>query len=186
MAKVFGGLLSLDASGKFGRTLVFSKWRGVPYARLLVTPSNPRTALQVATRVALAAVGKVTKRADLTGDEVTFIKTITPAGQSWNSYFGREIIGAGLVNFDAAEAFYSNVSNATIKGYFDVAAAAAGIEAVTIPGDTPGTATAGLALLAAYTASNRLSSPDATVAIGSVSEANVEDYTTALTGTVFA
>lgn len=186
MSKVFGGLLSLDASGKFGRTIVYSKWRGVPYARLLVTPSNPRTALQVATRVALAAVGKVTKRADLSGDEVTFIKTITPAGQSWNSYFGREIVGAGLVNFDAAKSFYNNVSNATIKGYFDAAAATAGIEGVTIPGDTPGTATAGLALLAAYSASNRMGSPDASVALGSVTEGNVEDYTTALTGATFA
>lgn len=182
MAKVFGGLLSLDASGKFGRTLVYSKWRGVPYARLLVTPSNPRTALQVATRVALGVVGKVTKRADRLGSEVTFIKTITPAGQSWNSYFGKEIVGASLVNFDAAKAFYANVANATIKGYFDTAAAAAGIEGVTIPGDTPGTATGGLALLAAYSASFRINSPNATVALGSVTATEVDAYTEELTG----
>lgn len=182
MAKTFGGLLSLGASGKFGKTIVYSKWRGKDYARLLVTPSNPKTALQVATRAALAAVGKITKKADKSGTEVTFIKTKTPAGQSWNSYFGKEFVGAGLVNFDAAKSFYENVANATIKGYFDAAAATAGIEAVTVTGAVTETVPAGLSLLAAYMASNRLGSPAATEPVASVDEAEVTAYVTALVG----
>lgn len=182
MAKTFGGLLSLDASGKFGKVLVFSKWRGVQYARLLVTPSNPQSLAQMAARAFLASVGKITKSSDKTGDEVTFLKGITPAGQSWNSYFGKEILGTNNVNIEAAKTAYNTVGNATVKGYFDDAAAQAGIESVDLDG-TPNTQVpAGLALWAAYAASNRLSSPDAPVVATSASEGQVFGYTEALTG----
>lgn len=50
MALVTGPLLSLDASGQVAGSLVFSKWKGRPYVRQLVTPSNPKSAGQVSTR----------------------------------------------------------------------------------------------------------------------------------------
>ncbi len=50
MAKVRGPLFSLDASGQFGKTLVFAVWKGIRYVRRYVIPENPRTALQVAQR----------------------------------------------------------------------------------------------------------------------------------------
>jgi hypothetical protein len=43
-------MLSLDASGKLGGAVVFSKWKGRNYARALVTPSNPRAGGQVGMR----------------------------------------------------------------------------------------------------------------------------------------
>lgn len=182
MAKTFGGLLSLDTSGKFGKVIVYSKWRGTTYARLLVTPSNPKSLTQMAVRAYLAAVGKITKRSDKSGDEVTFLKGITPAGQSWNSFFGKEILGTNNVNIEAAKTAYETVGNATVKGYFDDAAAQAGIESVDLDGTSNTQVPAGLALWAAYAASYRLSSPDAPAVVTSASEANVFNYTDALTG----
>jgi hypothetical protein len=166
--------------------MVYSTWRGIAYGRQLVIPSNPRTDDQIATRAALGAVGKVTKASDKAGTEILFIKSNTPSGLAWNSFYGREFIGAGLVNFDEAKALYVNVANATVAGYFDAAALAAGIENVVIPGETPVTVPAGLSLWAGFAASYRLKSPNAEITGQLPTEAQVETYTTALCGTVFA
>jgi hypothetical protein len=50
MALTQGPLLSLGASGKFAGALVYSTWKGRPTVRQLVTPSNPKSAGQTATR----------------------------------------------------------------------------------------------------------------------------------------
>lgn len=50
MAKTTGPLLSFGASGSIAKTAVFSKWKGVPYVRQHVTPSNPQSAAQTLTR----------------------------------------------------------------------------------------------------------------------------------------
>lgn len=50
MAKPTGPLLSLGASGTLAKTLVFSKWKGRPYVRRHVIPSNPNTSEQQLTR----------------------------------------------------------------------------------------------------------------------------------------
>lgn len=50
MAKVTAPLMSMDASGAFGDTIVYAKWKGINYARQYVVPANPRTQAQVTTR----------------------------------------------------------------------------------------------------------------------------------------
>lgn len=50
MAKVTGPLMSLEASGSIASTIVFSRWKGRPYVRQLVKPSNPKTPAQTAFR----------------------------------------------------------------------------------------------------------------------------------------
>lgn len=50
MAKVDGPLFSFSASGSLADTIVFSRWKGRPYVRQRVIPSNPRTGLQVGLR----------------------------------------------------------------------------------------------------------------------------------------
>lgn len=50
MAKVTAPLLSIDATGTFGKTATFSKWKGIGYVRQRVIPANPRTTEQTATR----------------------------------------------------------------------------------------------------------------------------------------
>lgn len=50
MVKVNAPMLSLDASGKLGGAIVFSKWKGRHYVRSLVTPANPQSGGQVGMR----------------------------------------------------------------------------------------------------------------------------------------
>ena len=50
MTKVTAPFLSLGASGSIASTLTASKWRGRPYMRQRVVPSNPQTAGQTQTR----------------------------------------------------------------------------------------------------------------------------------------
>jgi hypothetical protein len=50
MARVSGPMMSVDASGKFGGSMVFAKWKGRNYVRQLVTPGNPKSAKQSGVR----------------------------------------------------------------------------------------------------------------------------------------
>lgn len=61
MAKTTAPLLSFGAGGQIGRTQVYSRWRGVPYARRYVVPANPRTAEQTKTRSAFAQLREMWK-----------------------------------------------------------------------------------------------------------------------------
>lgn len=56
MSRITAPLLSFDARGKIADTLVYSNWRGVPYARRMVIPANPKTTGQVLTRDIFAAL----------------------------------------------------------------------------------------------------------------------------------
>lgn len=50
MAKVTAPLLSFGASGTIAKVQTYSKWRGRPYVRRHVVPSNPNTVAQQSTR----------------------------------------------------------------------------------------------------------------------------------------
>lgn len=50
MSKVRGPLLSMRAAGQIGTSQVYATWRGVPYVRQYVVPSNPRTTAQLQVR----------------------------------------------------------------------------------------------------------------------------------------
>lgn len=50
MVKVNAPMLSLSASGSIGGALVFATWKGRPYVRSLVRPSNPKSGGQVGVR----------------------------------------------------------------------------------------------------------------------------------------
>lgn len=50
MAKPVAPLLSFDAAGQLGKTMVYSKWKGRSYVRRYVTPANPNSADQQSTR----------------------------------------------------------------------------------------------------------------------------------------
>jgi len=57
MPKLTAPMLSMGASGQLGKTMVFAKWKGVPYARQHVVPANPRSTKQVANRGIWAMLG---------------------------------------------------------------------------------------------------------------------------------
>lgn len=50
MVKLAGPAMSLDASGTIGGILTFSKWKGRPYVRTRVIPSNPKSPAQQGVR----------------------------------------------------------------------------------------------------------------------------------------
>ncbi len=56
MPKLTAPLLSMAASGSLGKTMVFSKWKGVAYARQHVIPANPRTMKQTNNRAIWATL----------------------------------------------------------------------------------------------------------------------------------
>lgn len=58
MVRLYGPLMSLDASGTIADAVTFSKWKGRNYARQRVIPANPQAALQVGTRAMLAGLSK--------------------------------------------------------------------------------------------------------------------------------
>ena len=55
MVKLTAPMMSLAASGTLGKAVVFSTWKGTPYARVRVIPSNPRSGLQVGMRAGIVA-----------------------------------------------------------------------------------------------------------------------------------
>lgn len=61
MARTIAPLLSFGAGGQIGKTQVYSKWRGIGYARRYVVPANPRTAEQQLTRGAFAQLREMWK-----------------------------------------------------------------------------------------------------------------------------
>ena len=61
MALVSGPMMSVDASGKFAKSMVFSKWKGRNYVRQLVTPLNPRSAKQTGVRTMLGFLASMWK-----------------------------------------------------------------------------------------------------------------------------
>lgn len=61
MAKITAPFLGLAASGTIGSTLTASKWKGRPYMRTRVIPSNPKTAAQSLTRNTFAWANSVWK-----------------------------------------------------------------------------------------------------------------------------
>lgn len=54
MVKLKGQLLSLDATGTIAKTLVFSSWKGRPYAKQFKVPTDPNTPGQLGLRQSMA------------------------------------------------------------------------------------------------------------------------------------
>jgi len=50
MPRLTGPLFSLDARKTLGKTIVYSAWKGLNYARLRVIPYNPKSAYQTGIR----------------------------------------------------------------------------------------------------------------------------------------
>jgi hypothetical protein len=115
MAKVTGALFSMDASGKFGGAMVFSKWKGRQVVHQLVTPANPMSADQETARNMVRVTGSAQKAVNGSA-EVQSGQTLTdkalliaaaPAGFAWNGVLTTEMIGAGALKYDAASTAYS-------------------------------------------------------------------------------
>jgi hypothetical protein len=123
--------MSMDASGKFGGTLVFGKWKGRPTVRQLVTPSNPQSTDQQAARNSVRVLGAgqhfaamtAEKRSGETMTDKAELMTLAPSGQAWNGFLVKSGIGAGGLNYAAAESAYSALTSGEKTAYDGAAAA---------------------------------------------------------------
>lgn len=130
MARVTGPLMSLSASGSVAKTLTFSIWKGRPYVRELVTPSNPQTANQAAVRSILGAIAKSAKAVltsfkDGAGYGSAFFqqaRDAAPSGISWGNFLSKEAYASDGAMLTAWAAL-----TGTEQGYFTAAAATLGI-----------------------------------------------------------
>jgi hypothetical protein len=133
MAKTTGPLMSMDASGKFGGALVFSKWKGRPVVRQLVRPANPMSADQETARNAVRVLGAGQHFANLTtlkrdGETLTDkaeLASLAPSGQAWNGFLVKSAIGAGQISYDAASAAWTALTGGNHTSWEDAAAALA-------------------------------------------------------------
>lgn len=64
MSKVNAPLLSFSAAGQIAKTQVYAAWKGRPYVRRYVVPSNPQSAGQTLTRNTFAWLNNVWKYMD--------------------------------------------------------------------------------------------------------------------------
>lgn len=129
MAKVGGPLMSLEASGSVAGALTFAKWKGRQYVRQLVQPSNPQSAAQETARNAMRVAAAAQRFVNLSTElgagrsvpDKQAIIAVTPAGEAWNGYLTRKMIGAGAVTFTAARAAFAALTPAE-KTAWDTAA----------------------------------------------------------------
>jgi hypothetical protein len=119
----------MQASGAFAKTLVFANRKGVNVVRQLVIPANPKSAGQEVSRNAVRAAGAGQHFANLELDMVAargdtdknLLIAATPAGQTWNSYLVKLIIGAGGITFTAAVAAWGALTGGQQTAWDDAA-----------------------------------------------------------------
>lgn len=113
MSKTTAPLLSFDAAGQVGKSLVFAKWRGIGYARRYVIPANPKTTSQTFQRGAFATLREAWKRMD------------ADARAPWDAYAsGRPFLG---VNAWIKENRLSMTTDSDISGLIGSPGARGGI-----------------------------------------------------------
>lgn len=161
MAKVVAPLQSFSASGKIGKSIVFFSHLGRNVVRGLVTPANPKTEGQGSQRLLLGGLGRATRAAVFGADYQADAAVVTPQGQTWVSYFIRnvmDIYGKGATGVAALDAVVTgaDASNWEAQGE------AAGLSSVNIPyADTITEFTPGMQLyaLARHAESIRATNP---------------------------
>lgn len=182
MSKVLGPLLSLSASKTFGKTLTFANWKGINTVRLKSNPSDPKTEGQQTNRAYLAAGGKISKSVNPTAALATYLRTVTPAQQSYISYLVSQSLGTSNATVVATLAAYNLAANSTVKGYFDTQAAAKGIQGVNIGSETYEQIPAGAVLAIAWQGAVNAGFTGIGTTFASVTTANVTAFATALVG----
>ncbi len=125
MAKVTGPLMSIEASGQFAKSITFDK-RG--FARGYTIPSNPRTNLQQATRLAMKAAQTIAKHLGPAARE----KLRQAYGYRWNAELLGAALGTNLENYNAAMAEYAQITGDPLAVLAD-AAEAISVTNITVP-----------------------------------------------------
>jgi len=88
MVRVQAPCLSLDASGSLGGAIVFSKWKGRPYVRELVKPSNPKSGGQVGVRAMMSFLTKDWSNIGSTNQATWADRADAKVVSTFNAYVG--------------------------------------------------------------------------------------------------
>lgn len=129
MALVSAPLLSLDAAGKLGGAIVFSKWKGRQYVRSLVKPANPKSGGQIGMRGAFKFLSQnwqnLSAANQATWEDRADASVISPfnAFMSYNQFRARNFLGLSKED-PALEAGTPTVIGVTV--------ATAGVRSVTL------------------------------------------------------
>lgn len=91
MGKLTAPLLSFGADGQVGKSLVFSRWRGINYARRYVVPSNPQTAAQQTTRNTFSMLSDLWARYPADAREPWSIEALGKSYLDFNRFIGRNL-----------------------------------------------------------------------------------------------
>ena len=98
MARVEGPLMSISATGTFGKVLTFVRARGQQVVRRLTIPSNPQSQAQAENRTLIRLTGMAISRVNLNqvgkadGETMTpleYFLSIRISPNTWNSEFTR-------------------------------------------------------------------------------------------------
>ncbi len=103
MAILTGPLMSLDARGKFGGSIVYMGWKGIKSARQLVTPANPQSIAQGDSRLVMGGTGRASGKVGVDSGIHTQLKDLNliPDRQSKQSYLVQYIIDQYLAGTGA-------------------------------------------------------------------------------------
>jgi len=145
MAKVTGGLFSLDASGKFANSLIFDR-RG--YVRTYRIPANPKTGSQGDVRLMLKSAQKAIKVC--ANDYLDLVKESAPTQYRWNSFMVSKILGKSHDTWDGAETAWLALSdeNANKRAAWETAAESLGLTDASLSYSDMGTVSKGRILYA--------------------------------------
>jgi len=159
MAKVTGPLMSIEASGQFAQSIVFDK-RG--FARGYTIPSNPRTNLQQATRLAMKAAQAAAKHLNATARATLH----GISGYRWNAALLSETLGTNLVNWNTAAETYADLTSEE-KAILTALSGTLGLGTIAVP-EYEQEVDGVLALYAVLCAYNRLNAKAAPVAVANI------------------
>lgn len=131
MAKVDGPLMSMTATGTYGKTLTFSRRKGTNVVRQRVTPANPQTAGQMVARNRLSTGGVLQRWVNSTdlaqpGEAMTdkeLLAAAAPSNSTWNAFLVQAITGPGGTTYSAAQVAWAALT-APQKSAWNVAAGA--------------------------------------------------------------
>jgi len=125
MAKVYGPLYSLGASGKIGDAMVHFKWKGLAVVRQWLKPANPQTEDQGDMRLILGGLGRAGKAAKATSLFRDDAKEFAGTDNTYLSRFVQYIRENLMKDAEAYEAEVTAFLALTIKD--DLATAGTGL-----------------------------------------------------------
>lgn len=127
MAKVKGPLLSMRASGTIAKTNVYASWRGIPYARIHVVPTNPRTVGQLLTRDVFRWINALYRSLGATAiapwEDATLGRPLTPRNSAVKNNLANLRTDLTLVNLVASPGSHGGPALETFSAVAGVGAA---------------------------------------------------------------